>query len=560
LGLELAGAGFGGEGEKVASSEVWEGKPGPQVPDALGARGQAGLHPIACDAPPSGARPLPHPQAIFLGAAGVSFLATLAFLAFVPSHPNNETEAARQRRQQQQQQQEEKEDAEPSRPGLRQQARALWRDVSCMGADFYRTLAVIGLYGLGHINESLLEARAIEVGWIAAYGRCGGGRVLQIFWLLGGPQVPGYGALFRPKVSGLRLCACCGCRPCQCLAGRGIGRRKPEQPEADPRLKFMRPPAPHALAPTRAALRSPRTAALAPTPLWHDPSAGRLWQGRGDAGGRAAVPQRQRVRVPPWAPRRQARPQVRRPPRAGAGLAVVIPGAGAGLAVVIPGAGAGLAVVIPGPQGAGAQQHSQLAPPRGCRSALLCSQMQAARAMGEGPADQLAPRDPPSRAPAPAARADSAARDAPGCCWRPRRTTFALGMAALIAGDLVLLASGAWPPAVFVACVLWGAHWAVVQGPMLGVVVGLAPPHLKGTAFGIFYSLMALTAVVANTVFGSVWHAAGAPAAFGLSACIISLTLCFALPRLLPPRPPPRGGGGAAAPAPGPAPAAAPAA
>jgi hypothetical protein len=145
-------------------------------------------------------------------------------------------------------------------------------------------------------------------------------------------------------------------------------------------------------------------------------------------------------------------------------------------------------------------------------------------------------------------------------------------MAALIAGDLVLLASGVWPPAVFAACLLWGVHWAVVQGPMLGVVVGLAPPHLKGTAFGVFYSVMALTAVVANTFYGHVWHAYGAHAAFALSAAVISATLALALPRLLPARAPAGGGagkvGGApAAPRPrrggeddGPAPALAPAA
>jgi hypothetical protein len=116
-------------------------------------------------------------------------------------------------------------------------------------------------------------------------------------------------------------------------------------------------------------------------------------------------------------------------------------------------------------------------------------------------------------------------------------------MAALIVGDLILLTSTAWPPAVFVACLFWGVHWAVVQGPMLAVVVSLAPPHLKGTAFGIFYSLMAVTAVAANTMFGSVWHAFGAEAAFGLSAAIIAATLTLALPRLLPGR---RDGGGAA--------------
>lgn len=112
-------------------------------------------------------------------------------------------------------------------------------------------------------------------------------------------------------------------------------------------------------------------------------------------------------------------------------------------------------------------------------------------------------------------------------------TTFALGMASLVAGDLVLLMSGGWPAAVFVACCFWGVHWAVVQGPMLSAVVGMAPPHLKGTAFGIFYTMMALVAVIANTMFGSIWHAHGATAAFGLSALIITFTMVVT-PMLLP--------------------------
>lgn len=112
-------------------------------------------------------------------------------------------------------------------------------------------------------------------------------------------------------------------------------------------------------------------------------------------------------------------------------------------------------------------------------------------------------------------------------------TTFALGMAALVAGDVVLLFSGAWPAAVFVACGFWGVHWAVVQGPMLSAVVGMAPPHLKGTAFGIFYTMMAVVAMVANTLFGSVWHMHSATAAFGLSALIIVVTMLLT-PLLLP--------------------------
>ena len=115
------------------------------------------------------------------------------------------------------------------------------------------------------------------------------------------------------------------------------------------------------------------------------------------------------------------------------------------------------------------------------------------------------------------------------------KLTFALGMASLIAGDLILLLSGSWPHAVFVACLFWGVHWAVVQGPMLAVVVGHAPPHLKGTAFGIFYTVMAVTAMAANSMFGTIWHTMGATSAFGLSAVIISAAL-FLLPWMLPAR------------------------
>ncbi|GLI69735.1 hypothetical protein VaNZ11_014411, partial [Volvox africanus] len=65
-------------------------------------------------------------------------------------------------------------------------------------------------------------------------------------------------------------------------------------------------------------------------------------------------------------------------------------------------------------------------------------------------------------------------------------TTFAVGIGALIAGDLVLLLSGPHPLALFASCLFLGVHWAVIQGPLLSIVSGLAPPNLRGTAFGIF--------------------------------------------------------------------------
>ncbi|KAJ9511420.1 hypothetical protein QJQ45_029925 [Haematococcus lacustris] len=105
------------------------------------------------------------------------------------------------------------------------------------------------------------------------------------------------------------------------------------------------------------------------------------------------------------------------------------------------------------------------------------------------------------------------------------RVTFAVGMTALILGNLTLLMSGAHPHAVFLACAFLGVHWGVIQGPMLSIVVGLAPASLRGTAFGIFYTVMAATALAANTLYGSLWTMLGAPAMFATSATLMTATL-----------------------------------
>lgn len=72
-----------------------------------------------------------------------------------------------------------------------------------------------------------------------------------------------------------------------------------------------------------------------------------------------------------------------------------------------------------------------------------------------------------------------------------------------------------------------------LQGSLLSVMSGLAPAHLRGTAFGIFYTVMALTAVGANTMYGTLWHTFGANAAFATSAGLMSAVL-IALPHMLP--------------------------
>jgi hypothetical protein len=51
------------------------------------------------------------------------------------------------------------------------------------------------------------------------------------------------------------------------------------------------------------------------------------------------------------------------------------------------------------------------------------------------------------------------------------------------------------------------------QGPLLSIVVSQAPATLRGTAFGIFYTVMALTTMAGNSVYGTV-SGTHAPACF----------------------------------------------
>jgi len=48
------------------------------------------------------------------------------------------------------------------------------------------------------------------------------------------------------------------------------------------------------------------------------------------------------------------------------------------------------------------------------------------------------------------------------CRFGPR-VTFAVGMGALILGDLTLLLSSSYPMALFASLVFFGVHWAVIQ-------------------------------------------------------------------------------------------------
>lgn len=64
------------------------------------------------------------------------------------------------------------------------------------------------------------------------------------------------------------------------------------------------------------------------------------------------------------------------------------------------------------------------------------------------------------------------------------RTLLIIGLAVLIAADLVL-AAAASPLLAFVGAALWGWHMAFTQGLLAKLVADTAPVELRGTAFSI---------------------------------------------------------------------------
>ena len=114
------------------------------------------------------------------------------------------------------------------------------------------------------------------------------------------------------------------------------------------------------------------------------------------------------------------------------------------------------------------------------------------------------------------------------------RALLAWGLVALIAADGLLAYSSslAW---VAAGIALWGLHMAMTQGLLATMVAEVAPPDLRGTAFGFFNLMSGLALLVASTVAGVLWHQLGAPATFvaggvfGMAA--LALLWCWRTPK-----------------------------
>lgn len=90
------------------------------------------------------------------------------------------------------------------------------------------------------------------------------------------------------------------------------------------------------------------------------------------------------------------------------------------------------------------------------------------------------------------------------------------------------VATDAWQ--VWALFIVYGLHFGMSEGAEKALVADLAPATRRGAAFGWFNAAVGVAALPASIVFGLVWDANGAEAAFVMGASIAALScLLFAL-------------------------------
>lgn len=89
---------------------------------------------------------------------------------------------------------------------------------------------------------------------------------------------------------------------------------------------------------------------------------------------------------------------------------------------------------------------------------------------------------------------------------------------------------------------MYGVYYAFTEGVAKAYVADLAPPDLRGTAYGVFNAVVGLMAFPASFVAGLLWQGAGewegfgpgAPFYFGAALALVAATLLARLPRPAP--------------------------
>lgn len=100
----------------------------------------------------------------------------------------------------------------------------------------------------------------------------------------------------------------------------------------------------------------------------------------------------------------------------------------------------------------------------------------------------------------------------------------ALGLAVLLAADLVLASSVHWL-VMLAGVALWGVHMGITQGLLTTMVADTAPADLRGTAYGVFHLVSGIAMLAASALAGLLWDRFGAASTFyaGAAFCVVAL-------------------------------------
>jgi MFS family permease len=99
----------------------------------------------------------------------------------------------------------------------------------------------------------------------------------------------------------------------------------------------------------------------------------------------------------------------------------------------------------------------------------------------------------------------------------------ALGLAVLVAADLVLATDDHWTT-VLPGVALWGVHLGITQGLLARMVADVTPADLRGTAYGFFNLMSGFAMLIASVMAGLLWDRFGASFTFyaGAAFCVIA--------------------------------------
>ena len=83
---------------------------------------------------------------------------------------------------------------------------------------------------------------------------------------------------------------------------------------------------------------------------------------------------------------------------------------------------------------------------------------------------------------------------------------------------------------VIAGAMIWGVYRATTRGLLLAMVADLAPPYLRGTAYGLFHLLNGVALLLANGLGGWLWQARGPETLHTVGAIVSGFSfLCYLL-------------------------------